>query len=79
MMIADAAGALGGFGILLLLLLALVVGVVWLVFPFVVWGGFTNLSKLLEKQNERLGQIATRQNETNKALQWIVDNWNARP
>jgi len=71
--IADAASALGGFGFLLLFLLSLIVGVIWLAFPFFVASGFKTMEKLLKKQNDLLERISDRQNETNKALQFLVN------
>jgi hypothetical protein len=32
----------------------------------------------MTRQNELLDKITERQNETNKALQWIIDNWRSR-
>jgi predicted PurR-regulated permease PerM len=56
----------------------LVITVVWIIFPFMVNNGLNRIQRLLAKQNEILGQITDRQNETNKALQWIVSNWGSR-
>ncbi len=79
MILADAATVLGGFGLLLLFGVVAIIGVVWLIFPFVVSSSLNALEKLLKKQNEQLSKIADRQNENNKALQFIVDNWSSRP
>lgn len=73
MIIADAGTALGGFGFLLLFLVVLVVGIVWVIFPFVVAGGLNSIEKVLKKQNQLLERVGDRQNETNRALQFLVD------
>jgi len=72
--IADAASALGGFGFLLLFLVVLVVGVVWVIFPFFVASGLNSIEKALKRQTDLLEKIVDRQNETNKALQFLVDD-----
>jgi ABC-type tungstate transport system substrate-binding protein len=79
MILANAATALGGFGILLMLLVFVILAVLWLIFPFVVASGLNALEKLLRKQNDLLSKLIDHQNETNKALQWLVDNWSKRP
>ncbi|PYI82963.1 MAG: hypothetical protein DME54_08955 [Verrucomicrobia bacterium] len=56
----------------------LAISIIWIAFPFLVSNGFSRLQKLLTRQNELLDKITERQNETNKALQWIVDNWSSR-
>jgi len=56
----------------------LAISIIWIAFPFLVSSGFSRLQKLLTRQNELLDKITERQNETNKALQWIVDNWSSR-
>ena len=58
--------------------LVLMVVVAWIVFPFLVNNGLNRIQKHLAKQNDLLGQINDRENETNKALQWIVNNWTSR-
>ena len=75
----TAASALGGFALLLILLIGLIVGVVWMAFPFEVNSALNRVQKLLSKQNEVLEKLNARQNETNKALQFLVDNWRPRP
>ena len=47
--------------------------IVWLIFPFVVSSGLSRVEKLLKKQNETLDKISERTNETNRALQFLVD------
>jgi hypothetical protein len=69
----NAAGALGGAAVLILLLGGIVLAVCWIIFPFVVANGMGRIEKLLKKQNEALVRIAERQNETNRALQFLVD------
>ena len=57
----------------------LVISIIWIAFPFLVSNGFKRLQKLLARQNELLDKITERQNETNKALQWIIDHWRSGP
>jgi hypothetical protein len=57
----------------------LAISIIWIAFPFLVSNGFNRLQKLLTRQNELLDKITERHNETNKALQWIIDNWRSRP
>jgi predicted PurR-regulated permease PerM len=68
-----------GFVALIIVVGLLVIAVVWIIFPFVVNSALNRIQKLLAKQNELLGQITDRQNEANKALQWIINNWSSRP
>ena len=76
MMLADAsnaAGALGGVAVLIILVCIIALAVWWIIFPFIVANGMNQIEKLLKKQNEALQKIADRQNETNRALQFLVD------
>jgi len=66
-------------------LLAIIVGLflviiaaVWVIFPFVVNSALARIQKLLASQNRSLEDVSGRLNETNKALQWIIDNWKER-
>jgi hypothetical protein len=51
----------------------IVLAAIWITFPFIVMSGLRRIEKLLAKQNQTLAQIADRQNEANRALQFLVD------
>jgi hypothetical protein len=78
--ITDFLQGLGGMLGLVLFLVFVIVVIVWIVFPFLMVSGLNKLEKLLKRenellteQNEILAAVAERQNETTKALHWIVD------
>jgi uncharacterized membrane protein YhiD involved in acid resistance len=64
----------GGFLGLIIAVGLLVITIVWIIFPFIVNSALSRIQKQLAEQNDLLGQINDRQNETNKALQWIVND-----
>jgi hypothetical protein len=51
----------------------ILLGIAWIIFPFIVLNSLGKIQKLLAKQNQTLAQIADRQNEANRALQFLVD------
>jgi hypothetical protein len=59
--------------VLVLVIVGALFSVVWLVFPFVVSSSLSRVGKPLKKQNEILVSVADRQNETNRALQFLVN------
>ena len=70
----DAAtGVFGGLLMLIIGLFIILLAIVWIIFPFIVLHGLGKIEKLLDKQNQTLAQIADRQNETNRALQFLVN------
>jgi len=70
----DAAtGVFGGLLMLIIGLFIILLAIVWIIFPFIVLNGLGKIEKLLAKQNQTLTQIADRQNEANRALQFLVD------
>ena len=64
---------LSPFLVVLIFIGLITLSVVWIAFPFIVMNGLRRIEKLLDKQNQTLAQIADRQNETNRALQFLVD------
>jgi hypothetical protein len=59
--------------VLVLFIVGALFGIVWLIFPFVVNNDLSRIERLLKKQNEILQSVTDRQNETNRALQFLVD------
>jgi len=59
----DAATAAGGIVGLLLAIGALILGICWLIFPFVVAHSLGKIEKLLAKQNELLASTRDKQPE----------------
>jgi uncharacterized membrane protein len=64
--LSDTGSLIGGFFGLILALVLLVVAICWLVFPFIVANSLGRIEKLLRQQTDR-------QNETNRALQFLVN------
>ena len=70
----DAAtGAFGAVFVLIIGLFIIVLAVAWIIFPFIVLHSLGRIEKLLGKQNQTLAQMADRKNETNHALQFLVE------
>ena len=63
----------GGLLMLIIGLFIILLAVAWIVFPFIVLNSLGKIEKLLTKENQTLTQIADRQNEANRALQFLVD------
>ncbi len=64
--LSDAGSVVGGIFGLILLLIGLGLAICWLIFPFIVSNSLGRIEKLLRQQTDR-------QNETNKALQFLVN------
>ncbi len=58
--------ALGGLFGFIFAVIGLVVVICWVIFPFIVTNSLGRIEKLLRQQSDR-------QNETNKALQFLVN------
>jgi hypothetical protein len=71
----DWTHGIGFFAAFCVFLLGLAISIVWVFFPFILGSHLKAIERSLDKQNKALDQIADRQNETNKALQWLIENW----
>jgi hypothetical protein len=72
----DAAtGVFGGLLMLIIGLFIILLGIAWIIFPFIVLNSLGKIEKLLANQNQTLAQIADRQNEANRASSsWSIKN-----
>jgi len=56
-----------------------VISVIWIAMPFIVYRGFRRMEELAKRQNQLLYHISDRQNETNRAMQYLVERLDGAP